>query len=202
MAKIKQSPKLPAEERRQQLLVAAKKLFLDRGYRDTTTEAIAREVGLTKGAIYFHFKSKEDILYALVDDISEKHRAIYDELPHGSTSPAEILRIFLKNRQKFAGNKFKNAMDFWGQAMAVPRIKRLLQRRTAEGVDRFVEAVDPKYGRSREELKQLAIFTMSLLDGLMVRSKFISTNIDLDKQVRLYSSLVECYSNQIRARKR
>ena len=72
MPKIKQSPKMPAEKRRRQLLGAAYKLFLKKGYRVTTTEEIALKAGLTKGAIYHHFKNKEDILYELVKSISEE----------------------------------------------------------------------------------------------------------------------------------
>ena len=55
MAKIKQSPKMPAEVRREQLMMAARELFVKKGYRDTTTEEIARRARVTKGALYYHF---------------------------------------------------------------------------------------------------------------------------------------------------
>ncbi len=55
--RIRQSPKRPAGERRDQLLRAAHELFLRQGYRATSTDEIARRAGLTKGAFYFHFAS-------------------------------------------------------------------------------------------------------------------------------------------------
>ena len=66
MSKIKQSPKLPAEKRREQLLKAAEKVIVKKGFRHTTMEEIARQAKLTKGALYFHFKNKEEIFFELV----------------------------------------------------------------------------------------------------------------------------------------
>jgi AcrR family transcriptional regulator len=47
---------------RDQILVRAGHLFLERGFQGTSMEAIAREVGITAGALYWHFRSKVDIL--------------------------------------------------------------------------------------------------------------------------------------------
>ncbi|GAA3939981.1 hypothetical protein GCM10023085_21830 [Actinomadura viridis] len=44
------------------ILDAASTLFAERGFRGTSMQAIAREVGITKAALYYHFESKDDIL--------------------------------------------------------------------------------------------------------------------------------------------
>ena len=49
--RIRQSPKLPAGERREQLLKAAQELFLKYGYQATSIEEIARSAGVTKNPI-------------------------------------------------------------------------------------------------------------------------------------------------------
>lgn len=52
----------------EKILEAAQRLFLEKGYDNTTIQDIVDELGgLTKGAIYHHFKSKEDIMDALGD---------------------------------------------------------------------------------------------------------------------------------------
>jgi AcrR family transcriptional regulator len=56
----------------QGLLAAAVKLFSARGYRETSLQDIAEEAGLTKGALYYHFKNKEDILRRVHDDMIEQ----------------------------------------------------------------------------------------------------------------------------------
>lgn len=54
------------EESYEKLLNAARRLFLAAGYRATTLDQVASNAGLTKGAVYFHFRSKEKLLLALL----------------------------------------------------------------------------------------------------------------------------------------
>jgi AcrR family transcriptional regulator len=49
------------------LLAAAQDLFVSQGYRQTTIDQIAKSAKLTKGAVYFHFKSKTEILLKLLE---------------------------------------------------------------------------------------------------------------------------------------
>ena len=49
------------------LLGAARNLFVGQGYKSTTLEHIAHAVHLTKGSVYFYFRSKEAVLLALLD---------------------------------------------------------------------------------------------------------------------------------------
>ncbi|MFC4252804.1 TetR family transcriptional regulator [Sinimarinibacterium flocculans] len=58
--------KLEAAETRDSLLDAAEQVFLERGYARSTLEAIARRAGATRGAIYWHFRDKADVLDAMV----------------------------------------------------------------------------------------------------------------------------------------
>lgn len=54
----------------ERILDAAKQLFLEKGYDNTTIQDIVDHLGgLTKGAVYHHFKSKEDIICALSDKL-------------------------------------------------------------------------------------------------------------------------------------
>jgi AcrR family transcriptional regulator len=57
---------LPEEVRRTQILDAARKCFIEKGYFPTRMEDIARVAGLSKGGIYFHFEGKRQIFEALV----------------------------------------------------------------------------------------------------------------------------------------
>lgn len=54
------------DERTNDILLAARTCFLERGYFATKMDAIAAESGLSKGGIYFHFDSKREIFRALV----------------------------------------------------------------------------------------------------------------------------------------
>jgi len=49
------------------------KLFAQKGYKATTVREIAKEVGIQQSAIYNHFKNKEAILDAIIDNLQESH---------------------------------------------------------------------------------------------------------------------------------
>lgn len=67
----------PPEERRQELIDAAKALFETQGYERTTVGDIVKRVGVAQGLFYYYFRSKQDIFLAVIDQFIE---ARIDEL--------------------------------------------------------------------------------------------------------------------------
>ncbi|MFE5838947.1 TetR/AcrR family transcriptional regulator [Arthrobacter sp. NPDC056493] len=57
----------PAGGTRENIQAVALRLFADQGYESTSMRQIAEELGFTKAALYYHFKSKEDIVRALME---------------------------------------------------------------------------------------------------------------------------------------
>lgn len=76
-----------ADVTRQQILDASEYLFMERGYAGTSIRDIAQRVGVTKGSLYYHFTSKEEILYALVDPLMEKLDKFIKSAAKTTTSP-------------------------------------------------------------------------------------------------------------------
>lgn len=60
-----------AQERRNEILDVAEHLFMKKGFDGTSTNDILQAVGIARGTLYYHFKSKEDIMDALIDRMSE-----------------------------------------------------------------------------------------------------------------------------------
>lgn len=56
-----------AEERKNEILDVAERLFGAKGFDNTSTGDILNEIGIARGTLYYHFKSKEDILDAMID---------------------------------------------------------------------------------------------------------------------------------------
>lgn len=56
-----------AEERKNEILDVAGRLFAAKGFDNTSTNDILNEIGIARGTLYYHFKSKEDILDAMID---------------------------------------------------------------------------------------------------------------------------------------
>jgi AcrR family transcriptional regulator len=191
--RIKQSPKLPAEERRRQLLDAARKLFVKKGYRATTTAEIAAEAGLTKGALYFHFRSKEDILFDLVKRLSDHNRAVFEESLKKADNPAAFLRVLLDLRKDRCHGGHWDMVDLWVQAMRIRRIKQYTSRRMREVLRLFVEQADASPGSSPEELQQLAVFVLGLHHGISFMEMLSPSTVDIKAQVKLFERLLGRY---------
>ena len=76
-----------AEKTRARILASALALFAKKGYVHTTFTDIAARLKMTKGAVYWHFKTKQSLLVALLDDMLAKfRRQIVELLPEGETT--------------------------------------------------------------------------------------------------------------------
>jgi len=68
-----------ADRTRQQILETAQRLFTELGYDATSLQMIADELGLTKAAVYYHFRAKSDILHAAMLPGIRRLEALLDE---------------------------------------------------------------------------------------------------------------------------
>jgi len=71
--------KQEAEETRKAILQSALDLFYEKGYSKTTFELISSKIGLTKGAVYWYFKNKPDLLAAIINVYIERKMAYLNE---------------------------------------------------------------------------------------------------------------------------
>jgi AcrR family transcriptional regulator len=83
-----------ADISRERVLTAAAKIFSERGYAGTTMRAVAKEVDRSAGSLYYHYRSKEELIEAVLDKgingVSETvHRAVVG-LSAGTTNRDRI----------------------------------------------------------------------------------------------------------------
>jgi len=86
------------EKTHERILETAQRLFMEKGYEQTSLQDIIDQLGgLTKGAIYHHFKSKEDIMFAVVNRIYEYHdQAWEDVMERHDLNGLEKLKYLIK----------------------------------------------------------------------------------------------------------
>jgi len=85
-----------AQQTRLQLLDAAERLFSERGVAHTTLNDIATAAGLTRGAIYWHFQNKTDLIHALWDQVALPLHESFAELEQ-SIPDDPLARIQIKS---------------------------------------------------------------------------------------------------------
>jgi len=79
------------EERREQIVKAATKLFSEQGYYLTTIQDIAREAGISVGLIYQYFKDKDDVLFLTLKLVLETYEQVIPAALEGAEHPLERL---------------------------------------------------------------------------------------------------------------
>lgn len=88
---------------RREIVEAANRLFYHRGYNQTSFTDIAEAAGIPRGNFYYYFKTKDEILAAVIDARTERIRAMLAEWDAAEPGPRGRLRLFaemLRNAEK------------------------------------------------------------------------------------------------------
>ena len=102
---------LPANERRAVTVEAVIALAAEQNPGEITTAAIAKHMGLTQGALFRHFPSKDAILQAVMEWVAERLLARVDKAAQAAASPLAALEAI-----------FMTHIDFIAQHPGVPRM--------------------------------------------------------------------------------
>ena len=168
---------------RRRILASALSLFVKNGYDKTTFTDIASRLGMTKGAVYWHFESKEKLLVTLLDEMLNKfRRQISESLPPGgdfeSLTFQAVADMMVSNAVRVVGDAKGTAFFLliheqvkWSDA-SMASVRDDLMRNPRFGPwAAFRKAVenDIRTGRARAEADpvQVATVCMSMWDGLV-----------------------------------
>lgn len=87
--------KAEAAATREALIDAAEEMFMEHGVARTSLEQIARHAGMTRGALYWHFKNKADLVKAMRDRVHLPFQDLFDQvdIENPESSPLETIRL-------------------------------------------------------------------------------------------------------------
>lgn len=104
---------------RSRIQAVALELFTEQGYEKTSLREIAERLGVTKAALYYHFKSKDDIVTSFVEDRIERLDALV-KWAEGQPADAASRRAVLgRYADEFFGNERHSVMRFFEQNQTV-----------------------------------------------------------------------------------
>ena len=147
---------LPAAERRRATVEAVVALAAQRNPSDITTAAIAQHMGLTQGALFRHFPSKDAILEAVIGWVAEQLLQRVDEAARKAPTPLAALQAV-----------FMAHIDFVATHPGVPRmVFGELQKADDTLVRRQVRALVQRYGQRVGRLLRNAQAAGELAPGL------------------------------------
>jgi AcrR family transcriptional regulator len=137
------------EVRRREILVAARELFIKKGYEQTSVNDILKIVDIAKGTFYYYFASKEEVLEAIILDIVEEGARRAEKILKDKSIPLvnRIMMAIMAQAPEFEGSeeikeelhKVENSKleRLYSRAM-LKRMTPVLQESVLEGIDRDV----------------------------------------------------------------
>ncbi len=93
----------------EKILECAQKLFLEKGYENTTVIDIIKSTEMTRGAFYHHFKSKEDVFFAIIKDFSDKNPPV---IPVEDDSLNGLTRLKLSLMNSLFGRSERKQLNY------------------------------------------------------------------------------------------
>ena len=171
--------KAEAEKTRARILTSALALFAKNGYERTTFTDIAARLKMTKGAVYWHFESKERLLVELVDAALTKFRRQLEELmPHGELTFPKVADMMVRNALQMVDDPkvaaffrlMKCQIRWADDSMAKVRENLISDERLGPLVAfRNAVAADIAAGRARADVDadEIAVVSIAIWDGLV-----------------------------------
>jgi AcrR family transcriptional regulator len=160
---------------RARLLQAAGEVFADRGYDRASLDDVAAAAGLTKGAVYSSFASKDELFYALMAErIDERLALAADAVERQSTPEAMGFDVGSGLVQMISSQADWHLLfiEFWARAVRDDRLRQdfALHRRAARDViARFLERQAAEVGVDLPApAGQLAVAVLALSNGIAI----------------------------------
>jgi AcrR family transcriptional regulator len=163
-------------EARNELLTAALRVFARRGYREAGVDEIAAEAGYSKGALYWHFSGKEELLVTLleerIDTPMRERFALLGSAPPERDMSVEATRAFA---QQLDGEREALLLEreYWTLAIRDPELRARYAERQTELRRDLAAAME---ARARHlgtpdltmPAEEVARIVMSIIGGLAV----------------------------------
>ncbi len=135
------------DERRAQITRAFQSILARQGYDGAAIADVARAADLSPGLLHYHFKSKLEILLAVLDGLVERHdRGLSRRLARSAGDPVAELGAFIDFHLGLGSEADPEALACWivlsGEALRTPRVQKAFARALASMVERLTAILD------------------------------------------------------------
>jgi AcrR family transcriptional regulator len=120
------------EEAKSRILEAANKVFAERGYHEATMDDIAKRLGVSKGAIYLYFSSKEDLFEAMCKTAPQAFKEILHSSFGDEANPIQSATQFFDKMLKLSASNPGLSFEILSEASRSPSLKRILKQNHEE----------------------------------------------------------------------
>lgn len=170
-----------SEERRSQIIEAAMRAFSKEGFHKARMEDIAEEAGLSKGALYLYFKSKDKIISSILTALFEREITAISEYAAQDSSARDLLAkmAILISEDLLKMKPFISIVyEFWAMSFRNKAIGNVIR----EFLWQYVEIFVPIFERGIEEgeFRLLDAKDTAMAFGAMIEGSILIWSYDMD----------------------
>lgn len=183
---------------RDRIIQEALKLFQEKGISETSMADLEKAAGVSKGALYFHFSSKEDLALAALARARDLFKQFLEEA-FAEGPPRKSLRKFLeKIYQKMEEDGFRTGCLFGNTAIEVANrespIRDFLEETFEDWKEELATVLLQAQNRGclseEESPEDLALFIIAALEGALLLSRLKKDGGPLKTVIRVLEALI------------
>lgn len=183
------------QDAKTQILTAAMAVFAEKGFAKASMNDIVRQSGLSKGGVYWHFKSKDDLLQTIFDQFFQGQlaflKAVVQNEGAASTRLLQLATQASADLQTMAG-QFPSSLEFYALAARDPALQQLLQPYFAAYCEQLAILVEQ--GITTGEFRavptnDIAQILVGLFEGLILLWAIYPAQVALTQQLETAVSI-------------
>ena len=183
-------------QRREQILAAALDVIIEKGYEKSRMDDIVKASKLSKGAIYWYYKSKKDVYLSLVNHWVFNFSATLNNIVEEDHSAADQLRElfqFFVNQYQINPRPFRAMMEFWSLAARDDDVQNKIQKVYTEFLN-LIENILIKGVESGEfdllDTKIAALSIMVNIEGIIWFTIFDVPGVSISAYIDTISNFI------------
>ncbi|MEO9329361.1 TetR/AcrR family transcriptional regulator [Gordonia aurantiaca] len=195
MPKISEERRL---ERSRQILDAARRCFTEKGFHRASMSDVIRESGLSAGAVYSYYASKEELVAEVAKSVFLTYQEGFASLADGRSGPASPEQAIRFLAQRAVAeiapltDDFRMVLTIWGEAANNPDLKAI-SGEIIRGLRGVFEGVLVRWRDAGHELPDepgaLAPVMVSVMQGIVVQQSLVG-DVDVDAYVDSWCAML------------
>jgi AcrR family transcriptional regulator len=129
-----------AKSRKNEIIEGSLRLFAQYGYHSTSLNDVASKIGVTKATLYYYFRSKDEIMKAILERSMDRMDKVLD-LDKSDLSPKDKLRQFIQYHIVFGSDGAELAKITFDQLSAFPKRMRTTLKTKEKKVDAVLQRI-------------------------------------------------------------
>ena len=171
-------PRLPADQRRRQLLDIACGVFAQNGFHASAMDDIAAAAGVTKPVLYQHFTSKRELFAELLGEVGRDLQETITKAVAAADGPREMVELGFSAYFSYV-NQHRDAFQlFYGGSMARDEEFAEVVNQTESAVAALVAALIEIEGLSAEQRRVMGHGIVGMIEGASIH--WLRSNSDAD----------------------